>query len=387
MKKVILLIFLTFICTGCYNYKELNELGIVSAMGISKDGDLYNLDIQLLNVLDSEKSGLNKSPITVISGQGETIFEAARSMNKKTSKVFFLADVDYVFLDQSVLNDGLDEIMDFLIRDTRLSLNFLVVTSTENKSLDILSSISHFDTNSANNLYDAVMNSEIRYGGINSLHVRELINNYYAKGKYTIFPNVYIKDTSKSSENDSLEDSKSESYVEVKNMVFFKDKEAIELTDEETKGVNFLRNKIKNATLTIECDGGYFTIETLESKMKLKSKLNIDQLNVKGNVGAEIVYYGCKDNLDNVGVLKSISKKAEKEIESYITKAFNKSKKYNYDFLGLGNYIYKNNYKYFDFENKDWNKDGLNKLNLKYNIDVSLYKQGNLRGDLWQITN
>lgn len=382
MKKVILLIFLTFICTGCYNYKELNELGIVSAMGISKDGDLYNLDIQLLNVLDSEKSGLNKSPITVISGQGETIFEAARSMNKKTSKVFFLADVDYVFLDQSVLNDGLDEIMDFLIRDTRLSLNFLVVTSTENKSLDILSSISHFDTNSANNLYDAIMNSETRYGGINSLHVRELINNYYAKGKYTLFPNVYIKDTSKSSENDSLEDSKSESYVEVKNMVFFKDKEAIELTDEETKGVNFLRNKIKNATLTIECDGGYFTIETLESKMKLKSKLNIDQLNVKGSVGAEIVYYGCKDNLDNVGVLKSISKKAEKEIESYITKAFNKSKKYNYDFLGLGNYIYKNNYKYFDFENKDWNKDGLNKLNLKYNIDVSLYKQGNLRGDL-----
>ncbi len=382
MKKVILLIFLTFICTGCYNYKELNELGIVSAMGISKDGDLYNLDIQLVNVLDSEKSGLNKSPITVISGQGETIFEAARSMNKKTSKVFFLADVDYVFLDQSVLNDGLDEIMDFLIRDTRLSLNFLVVTSTENKSLDILSSISHFDTNSANNLYDAIMNSETRYGGINSLHVRELINNYYAKGKYTIFPNVYIKDTSKSSENDSLEDSKSESYVEVKNMVFFKDKEAIELTDEETKGVNFLRNKIKNATLTIECDGGYFTIETLESKMKLKSKLNIDQLNVNGNVGAEIVYYGCKDNLDNADVLKSISKKAEKEVESYITKAFNKSKKYNYDFLGLGNYIYKNNYKYFDFENKDWNKDGLNKLNLKYNIDVSLYKQGNLRGDL-----
>lgn len=382
MKKIILLIFLTFICTGCYNYKELNELGIVSAMGISKDGDLYNLDIQLLNVLDSEKSGFNKSPITVISGQGETIFEAARSMNRKTSKVFFLADVDYVFLDQSVLNDGLDEIMDFLIRDTRLSLNFLVVTSTENKSLDILSSISHFDTNSANNLYDAIMNSETRYGGINSLHVRELINNYYAKGKYTIFPNVYIKDTSKSSENDSLEDSKSESYVEVKNMVFFKDKEAIELTDEETKGVNFLRNKIKNATLTIECDGGYFTIETLESKMKLKSKLNIDQLNVKGSVGAEIVYYGCKDNLDNADVLKSISKKAEKEVESYITKAFNKSKKYNYDFLGLGNYIYKNNYKYFDFENKDWNKDGLNKLNLKYNIDVSLYKQGNLRGDL-----
>lgn len=382
MKKVILLLILVFICTGCYNYKELNDLGIVSAMGISKDGEVYNLDIQLLNVLDSEKSGLNKSPITVISGQGKTIFEAIRSMNKKTSKVFFLADVDYVFLDKSVLNDSIDEIMDFLVRDTKLSLNFLIITSTQNSSLDILSSISHFDTNSANNLYNAIINSEKRYGGINSLHVRELVSNYYSKGKDTIFPNVYIKDTNNSSENDSLEDSKSESYVEVKNMVFFKDNEVIELTDEETKGVNFLRNKIKNSSLTIECDGGYFTIETLESKIKLKSKLNMDTINVKGNVGAEIVYYGCKNNLDDANVLKNISKKAEKEVESYITKAFNKSKKYNYDFLGLGNYIYKNNNKYFDFEKKDWNKEGLNKLNLKYNMDVSLYKQGNLRGDL-----
>ena len=223
MKKVILLLILVFICTGCYNYKELNDLGIVSAMGISKDGEVYNLDIQLLNVLDSEKSGLNKSPITVISGQGKTIFEAIRSMNKKTSKVFFLADVDYVFLDKSVLNDSIDEIMDFLVRDTKLSLNFLIITSTQNSSLDILSSISHFDTNSANNLYNAIINSEKRYGGINSLHVRELVSNYYSKGKDTIFPNVYIKDTNNSSENDSLEDSKSESYVEVKNMVFFKD--------------------------------------------------------------------------------------------------------------------------------------------------------------------
>ena len=317
MKKVILLLILVFICTGCYNYKELNDLGIVSAMGISKDGEVYNLDIQLLNVLDSEKSGLNKSPITVISGQGKTIFEAIRSMNKKTSKVFFLADVDYVFLDKSVLNDSIDEIMDFLVRDTKLSLNFLIITSTQNSSLDILSSISHFDTNSANNLYNAIINSEKRYGGINSLHVRELVSNYYSKGKDTIFPNVYIKDTNNSSENDSLEDSKSESYVEVKNMVFFKDNEVIELTDEETKGVNFLRNKIKNASLTIECDGGYFTIETLESKIKLKSKLNIDTINVKGNVGAEIVYYGCKNNLDDANVLKNISKKVIKDAKKF----------------------------------------------------------------------
>ncbi len=382
MKKIILIICTLFLCSGCWNYKELSELGIITAMGISKEDDKYHLDIQLINIIDTEKSSLEESPITVISAEGKTIFEAARSMNKQTSKILFLADVDYVFLDKSIITDEADEIMDFLIRDTRLSLNFLIVTSENSTSKDILSSISHFDTNSAKNVYDLINNSETRFGGIKALHIRDFITSKLSKGKEVIYPNIEVTNK-ESSNNDSLKESISDGFVKVKDMVFYnKNKEIIHLNDEVTKGYNFLNNNIKNATISIPCDGGNFSIETLESKIKMKDKLKDNKLLINGKIGAEIVYYGCKENLDDTKELKKISNLAEKEVEKYINEALKLAKENEYDFLNIGNYIYKNNKKYFDFDKKNWNESGLKKINFDYTIDVSLYKQGNLRGDL-----
>lgn len=382
MKKIILVILVTFLCTGCWNYKELSELGITTAMSISKEGDEYVLVLELMNIVDSEKSNLDQSPITTISGRGKTIFEAARSMNKLTSKIFFLADVDYVFLDKSVLTEDPKEIMDFLVRDTRLSLNFLIITSEETSGEDILSSISHFNTNSAKNLYEIINNSEERFGGIKALHVRDYIASNLETGSNIIYPNVVVENKD-SSNNKSLENSNSDGSVRVKDMIFFdSDKNIVHLNDNVMKGYNFLNNNIKNATVSIPCDGGSFTIETLESKFDTKDKLSSDKLLIKGEVGAEIVYYGCTFNLDNTKELSKISKLAEKEVENYIEEALNLAKKHEYDFLNIGSYIYKNNKNYFDFKNNNWNKEGLSKINFDYNIDVSLYKQGNLRGDV-----
>lgn len=382
MKKIILVILVTFLCTGCWNYKELSELGITTAMSISKEGDEYVLVLELMNIVDSEKSNLDQSPITTISGRGKTIFEAARSMNKLTSKIFFLADVDYVFLDKSVLTEDPKEIMDFLVRDTRLSLNFLIITSEETSGEDILSSISHFNTNSAKNLYEIINNSEERFGGIKALHVRDYIASNLETGSNIIYPNVVVENKD-SSNNKSLENSKSDGSVRVKDMIFFdSDKNIVHLNDNVMKGYNFLNNNIKNATVSIPCDGGSFTIETLESKFDTKDKLSSDKLLIKGEVGAEIVYYGCTFNLDNTKELSKISKLAEKEVENYIEEALNLAKKHEYDFLNIGSYIYKNNKNHFDFKNNNWNKEGLSKINFDYNIDVSLYKQGNLRGDV-----
>lgn len=382
MKKIILVILVTILCTGCWNYKELSELGIITAMSISKEGDEYVLVLELMNIVDSEKSNLDQSPITTISGRGKTIFEAARSMNKLTSKIFFLADVDYVFLDKSVLTEDPKEIMDFLVRDTRLSLNFLIITSEETSGEDILSSISHFNTNSAKNLYEIINNSEERFGGIKALHVRDYIASNLETGSNIIYPNVVVENKD-SSNNKSLENSKSDGSVRVKDMIFFdSDKNIVHLNDNVMKGYNFLNNNIKNATVSIPCDGGSFTIETLESKFDTKDKLSSDKLLIKGEVGAEIVYYGCTFNLDNTKELSKISKLAEKVVENYIEEALNLAKKHEYDFLNIGSYIYKNNKNYFDFKNNNWNKEGLSKINFDYNIDVSLYKQGNLRGDV-----
>ena len=51
MKKVILVIISIFIISGCTpNYRELNELGIVTAFGITKEEDMIRLSIQYYGI-------------------------------------------------------------------------------------------------------------------------------------------------------------------------------------------------------------------------------------------------------------------------------------------------------------------------------------------------
>lgn len=384
MKKLILLISLILL-TGCSsNYRELNELGIITAFGIKKIDNEYELDLQLVNIMESGKNGVEESPISIVSGKGKTIFDAARSLNLKSSKIFFLADVKYVILDKSILVDDLNEIIDFLSRDTRLSMNFIVVTSTENDPIDILSSLSEFDINPATNLYNIVSLSESRYGLSYSLTMKNFLKDYLDNGKELLIPNIVLNGNKKESETtDNLKDSDTSSYIELKDLVFINNnKEIVHLTDDEMFGYNFINNNIKNATITTQCDGGYFTVETLTSDTKLKSNIKDNTIIITSDVEAELVYYGCNEKFNNKDTLDKISNNIEDKVKEYYIKVIDKAKSNKSDFIGLGNFMFRNDSKYFDFNNKDWNNDGLDKLKFKYDIEVNIYKQGNLKEEV-----
>ena len=156
MKKLIMLIIICLLTTGCWNYKELDDLGIVTAMGISKNGDNIKLDLQLVNLMEGADNGISESPMSVITEEAKTIFEAGRKLHLKSSKVFFISDVEYVILSPEIIQNHLKEVLDFLSRDTRLSLNYLILTSTENDTSDIMASISQFNLNGASNISEII---------------------------------------------------------------------------------------------------------------------------------------------------------------------------------------------------------------------------------------
>ena len=87
-------------------------------------------------------------------------------------------------------------------------------------------------------------------------------------------------------------------------------------------------------------------------------------------------------DLNESDVLKDISKTFEDKVKKDVSSTLNLAKENRIDFVGVGNFIYKNNNKYFDFDNDDWNKDGLSKIDFEIEIDANLYKQGNLKGDI-----
>lgn len=385
MKKIITIIIMCFMCTGCFDYEELGELGIISAMSIVKEEDMFHVDIQLINIIESGDHGVVESPITIISGEGETVFDAVRSMNLRTSKSFFPADMAYLIVDKSVLEENsLREVMDFFARHTKLSLNFLVITSTDSDPGDVMASLSEFNINAATNMSEVIRLSEKRYGASYSLTFLEYLKDYFEPGIVPVYPNVYMHGEAEISEDiEDLKKTETESYIELKDLVTFdKDGNEIHLGTDESMGYNFLKNHITNATVTSTCGEEYFTVETLSSKFKFEDDLKNNKIKVMGDIDGEISFYGCKEDLNKSEVLKKVTKSFEDKVKSDVLSTLNLAKENKLDFVGVGNFIYKNNNKYFDFDNDDWNTLGLPNIDFEVEIDANLYKQGNLKGDI-----
>ena len=104
MKKIIILILSIFLLTGCYNYKELNDAAIVSAIAIDKCDDNINhlsVSVQIMNAKKDEES--SQSEITFYQACGETIYEGLQSITLDSPKELYLGDNEVIIISEELL--------------------------------------------------------------------------------------------------------------------------------------------------------------------------------------------------------------------------------------------------------------------------------------------
>lgn len=85
----------SLVLSGCWNSRELNELAIVSGIGLdSLDGKQgYRVTFQIINPSSSAQttgSASNQPPIIVVSATDRTIFGALRKASRRATRQLFL---------------------------------------------------------------------------------------------------------------------------------------------------------------------------------------------------------------------------------------------------------------------------------------------------------
>ena len=85
MKKIITLILVLFLTAGCYDNIELNNLAIISGIGIDYHDDNYYLTYEILNDIKTGDNTTMKS--YTISGKGKSLPEAFTNTNYKVGKI------------------------------------------------------------------------------------------------------------------------------------------------------------------------------------------------------------------------------------------------------------------------------------------------------------
>lgn len=380
MKKLIIIILLLFMCSACYNYREINDLAIVGAIGIEKDNNNFVVTTQVANIKKTESEGdsSNNAKIIVYKGKGKTIEDALNNITKKTSKSLFYSHMKILILDDDIIKNDLKNTIDFLARNIETDLNFNIITSTQNKPSEILEILTPTEPLPSNYLETLLKRNEKISGNILSVTFEDLLSSVLSYGKTPVLTNIKINGNIKDyNKTDNLNKTIPSTLLESNNLVAFKDNKIIKLNKEESFGYNILNNNANNLIITSKCksEDNYFSLNlrNIKSKYTLVDKNNI---NIYVKATANIGEFNCNDSTYKNSAYVKITKKT---LEKYINNTINLAKKNNTDFIGVGNYVYKNYPK--KYNNEIWNK---NFKKIKYNvfIKIKMIEEGNINKTL-----
>lgn len=381
MKKILITLSFIFICCGCYNYKELNDLAITSAIGIDKSDNGYKVTAQVVN---TQKEGTDNNSssdpkIIIYEHTSKTVQEAVRYMVLESPKRLYPNHMQVIIISEDVAKDGILESLDLFFRDSELQKNFYVLISKDVSANQILKTLTPADSIVSSNIKKS-LESDSSYLGITELVTYdELINTYLNPNKEISLPSVTLKGKKKGSDKiDNIEQSDSSTKVVLSQMAIFKDDKMIGyLDDKQSIALSFIKGKINNTIIKYKCNGGYVVVETTNSK----SSINVDNkgnFRIKISGDAAINEVSCDINLENDNSISKINKQVNKEIKKNVNNTIKYVKNnYNSDIFNFLDILYKNKYSLYKKISNDWYKDKFKDSKIDIDVDIKVVEKGN----------
>ena len=131
MKKLLLLISLSFFLTGCYNYNEIEKTAIIDAISIDYDNEMYKVAFEIIKSIDADNLKLEAN---YVDGVGTSIVDAFNNTEIKINSNPFFSHLSLIIINQEVANNHFNEISDFILRNPKINNNIKLVATTNNAS-------------------------------------------------------------------------------------------------------------------------------------------------------------------------------------------------------------------------------------------------------------
>ena len=384
MKKcMFVLLILSLLLTGCWDRRELNELGITLALGIDKVEDEYQVTAQVVVPSEiSTKSSTGRSPVTLFQANGETVYEALRKLTKNSPRKIYPGHLRMLVIGEDLAEEGIGESLELMSRDWEIRSDFYVVVAKDMTAGEVLNVTTTLESIPANKMFNTLETSDTTWAGTNAITLDELIASLTSDGKEAVLTGILVtgdQEIGTSKQNvESITPAARIVYDDV--AVFKKDKLVGWLTERESKGYSEIINDVQNTVTSISCpEEGKATIEIIQLDSKMKGKINkgkpeVDvNIKVKGNIGE----VECQINLTEQKSIVELEKITEKKLEETINMTIESvQKQYESDIFGFGEAIHRSNPKEWKKIKEQWRDEGFSELSANVKVDVKLQHTG-----------
>ena len=353
MKKIIILLSLIFLLTGCYDNIELDDLAIITGVGIDYKEDNFYLTYEILSDTKTDENSTLES--YTVSGSGKSISEAFINTNYKVNKKAYFAHLKVIILSEEIINGHFEQITDFILRDNNIRSEFKVLVANETTPEEIL-----------------------KNNDKNHPVVTEVIVNLIDNEKYN--NNLVIGETFRQIVAKLI----SNNYDVILNTISIKDKEIAINNSYIFKGYNYkntltkqdsaLFNMLTKNVIAIEFDKMYeqgdVTISITSSNTGIE--VTKDKIIINADVEGKILENNAKFDLTKTESYEELNKDFSKLIENRIKNFIEALQNNESDILGLQEIYYRSTRKENDglWENADIEV----KVNLKINTKGFIFE-------------
>lgn len=430
MKKINQLFILSTIIlttlTGCYDYREMNTLAIVSATEINKIGDEYQVSVQAINPQAPDKNTVSQAPFIIYTGTGKTIQEAYRSITLSASRFMYSNHLDLLIINEKIAKENISYLIDYYIRNPGIRTEFYVLISKDDNILSVTTPI---DEISSASIKESIENDYKYYGVSSRTTFSEFVNMNLNPNQEIVLPTIeLVKDTptedknineeknnnedinankdkdnnenndknksnnsedknNKSNQEENESDgtsNKNTEKTEIKNKyllggyaIFKNNKLVGYLNNKESINYNIITNNIKNTIITYECSKNkYLAIEITDSSSSIKTKNNKVSINInlKGNINESHCNIDITKNKNIKKISHEIEEKLNKEIANDI---LNVRDNYHTDIYKFKDIIYKHDYSYYQKIKNNYDEAYQN-LDISVKTNIQLVEKGNI---------
>jgi spore germination protein KC len=253
-------LILSLILTGCWNSRELNDLAIVSGIGIDQTADNgeFRITFQIVNPSASSTSmgsGNGMPAVTVFSASDRTIFGALRKASKRATRQLFFAHSQLVVVGESLARSGIEGLFDIFERSHELRLNSPVLISRNSDAASVLKILTTLESLPSMGVVKKMQNTSRVYGENRNMNVFEIINGITGEGDLTINGLRLIGDPSDGMKKSSLEQSETKAGTIMSGLGVFKDDKLIYWMDgPAARGTQWVLNKVIETNIDIASD-------------------------------------------------------------------------------------------------------------------------------------
>ncbi|MEN1990003.1 Ger(x)C family spore germination protein [Paenibacillus hubeiensis] len=387
LRMILSFVVLLPLLTGCWDRQELNELGIMLGLGVDMEGELIKVSAQVVvpNEISNKSGGAKGTPVTQYQATAKTLFEAIQKLTEISPRQTFMSHIRVlVFGEEYARKQGIYDVTEALMREPSVRPDYYVLIARNTTATKVLDLLTPLDNIPAEKIFSSLDVSAKTWAPTTTVTGDKLMDSMISPGIQPVITGIEVIGNSENSgSKDNISFIRSPARLSSTGLGIFKGDKLIGwLTEEESKGYNYIRDNVVATVGHVDCPSsqGVVTLKTLRSKTKRKAKIVGGEpvIHIKVKTISSIASVDCGMSIGAMAAIRALEKQSQESLVELMQTSVNSvRRKYHVDIFGFGQEVYHANPKYFQKIEKDWDKYFEN-LEVKFESNVQIKRVGAL---------